>query len=125
MDIVMTLDGRLTWDDGDHLVMAGYHALRDAAEVMALESGGRWRMRDWPHIQMRGSDRTAEVQRILTALGYDCGEVDGIHGLRTDAALLALMRDRPPDSPLPIHRPGRIHPAEWTVLWRIIRGGTE
>ena len=119
MDLVVTLDGRMTWDMDDPLVRAGYHALRDAAESLGFESGGRWGW-DWPHVQLWKHDRVAEVQRLLNALGYDCGEVDGIHGRRTDAALDRFggtgARDRGA-----AHIRGRLGPAEWTALWRVAR----
>lgn len=42
------------------------------------------------------SDRmeTREYQEMLKALGYDVGEIDGINGPRTDAAVRAFQRDR-------------------------------
>jgi len=120
MDIVVTLDGRMTWDMRNPLVAAGYHALRDAAEALGFQSGGRWKMGYWPHVQMQGEDRVAEAQRLLNALGYDCGEVDGIHGRKTDNALDwfcgTKVRDRGAS-----HIRGRLGPAEWTALWRVAR----
>jgi len=121
MDLAIKLDGKWTWDTSDPLVRAGYEAIRDAAEALGFESGGRWPMGDYPHVQLWKHDRVAEAQRLLNALGYDCGEVDGIHGRRTDAALSDFVRDYMLHVDGRIQRQGRIHPDEWTALWTVAR----
>jgi N-acetylmuramoyl-L-alanine amidase len=40
----------------------------------------------------RGDD-VRELQRMLNALGFDCGREDGLHGSRTDAALRQFQRN--------------------------------
>lgn len=45
--------------------------------------------------QIKNGSKCAEVktaQRILNALGYDCGTVDGIFGARTDSAVKAFQK---------------------------------
>ena len=40
----------------------------------------------------RGDD-VRELQRMLNALGFDCGKEDGLHGTSTDAALRQFQRN--------------------------------
>ncbi|MEO0981692.1 MAG: M15 family metallopeptidase [Pseudomonadota bacterium] len=54
VDCFWLVDGRAEWStrkqvDGRN----GYRVYADAAEAAGLAAGGRWRARDWPHVQMR------------------------------------------------------------------------
>ena len=67
----------------------------DAVTWEALVEAG-WRLGDRPlylaQPMLRGDD-VAELQRRLSALGFDVGRVDGIFGSRTDRALADFQRN--------------------------------
>lgn len=45
----------------------------------------------------RGEDVRA-IQQMLTALGYDCGNIDGIYGQKLDAAFGAFLKEQDPEA---------------------------
>ncbi|HET9249583.1 MAG TPA: peptidoglycan-binding protein [Actinomycetota bacterium] len=59
-----------------------------------VEAG--WRLGDrtlYLRAPMFRGDDVRELQRMLNALGFDCGKEDGFHGTRTDAALRQFQRN--------------------------------
>lgn len=45
-DFVAKPGGKVSWD------VAAYAILKEEAEKLGLESGGAWRFKDWPHVQL-------------------------------------------------------------------------
>ena len=74
----LQVDGLVGPDTWEQLVEAGWHL------------GDRTLYHRAP--MFRGDD-VREIQRMLNALGFDCGKQDGFYGPRTDAALRLFQRN--------------------------------
>lgn len=54
----------------------------------------RWNGMVWPLKRIEVSEEAiTAVQTALNALGYDCGETDGIYGYKTEAAIKAFQKN--------------------------------
>lgn len=82
-----------------------------AGEATAGENGGKTVMIEMS-ILKNGSKgaQVKTLQRLLNALGYDCGEVDGIFGQATRAAVVAYQKARG------LTADGIVGKATWTAL---------
>lgn len=58
----------------------------------------------------RGEDVRA-IQQMLTALGYDCGNIDGIYGQKLDAAFGAFLKEKDME-----FAPGKVNAAQIDLL---------
>lgn len=84
----------------------------------ALEEA-RWKLGDrslylQPSPLMRGDD-VAQLQNRLTDMGFDCGRVDGIYGLKTDIAVKEFQKS------VGVKVDGKCGPATLTALIRLTK----